>query len=131
VTGLDTTILIRFFVKDDPEQTRLALNLIYSLSPEEPGWVGLAVILELVWVMNRTYRVDRVQVIRVLDTLLSSQDIVVEQSNVVRHALQLHRSVKAGFPDCLIAASARAAGCARTVTFDRVPARDAGMQLIS
>ncbi len=130
MTGLDTNILIRFFVKDDPEQTRLALNLIYSLSPDEPGWVGLAVILELVWVMTRTYRVDRVQVIRVLDTLLSSQDIVVEQSNVVRRALQLHRSVKAGFADCLIAASARAAGCARTVTFDRVAARDAGMELI-
>ena len=130
MTGLDTNVLIRYFVKDHPGQTRSAINLINSLSPEEPGWVGLAVILELVWVMTRTYRVDRVQVVRVLDTLLSSQDIVVEQSMVVRQALQLHRSGKAGFADCLIAASARAAGCARTVTFDQVAASDAGMTLI-
>ena len=128
--GLDTNVLVRYFVKDDPKQTRQAADLIDKLTPTEPGWVGFAVLLELVWAITRIYRVERGQVTRILDTLLASQDIVVEQGDIVREALQLFRSAKADFPDCLIVASAKAAGCSRTVTFDRIAARDAGMELI-
>ena len=130
MTGLDTNVLVRYFVKDDPEQTRLAVDLIHTLSPAEPGWVGQAVLLEIVWVVTRLYRVSRDQVIRILDTLLASQDIVVEQDDTVREALRLFRSGHADFADCLIARSAQAAGCSRTVTFDQKAARDAGMELI-
>lgn len=128
--GLDTNILVRYFVKDDPEQTRLAVNLIYALSPAEPGWVGQATILELVWVMTRIYRVKKERVAQVLDMLLASRDIVIGQDDTAREALRLYRAGNTDFADCLIAASARAAGCSRTVTFDRIAARDAGMQLI-
>lgn len=129
--GLDTNIMVRYFVKDDPEQTRLAVKLVHGLSPAEPGWVGQATILELFWAVTRIYRVDKAGVIRILDTLLASRDIVVESDGAVREALQLYRTGKADFADCLIAVSARAAGCSRTMTFDQTAARDAGMQLIS
>ena len=128
--GLDTNILVRYFVKDEPEQTRLAVNLIYALSPAEPGWVGQATILELVWVMTRIYRVKKDRVAQVLDMLLASRDIVVGQDDTVREALRLYSVGNADFADCLIASSAKAAGCSRTVTFDRIAARDAGMELI-
>lgn len=129
--GLDTNILVRYFVKDEPEQTRLAVNLIYALSPAEPGWVGQATILELVWVMTRIYRVKKDRVAQVLDMLLASRDIVVGQDDTVREALRLYSVGNADFADCLIASSAKAAGCSRTVTFDRRAARDAGMELIA
>jgi predicted nucleic-acid-binding protein len=128
--GLDTNIFVRYFVKDDPEQTRLAVKFIYALSPSEPGWVGQATILELVWAVTRIYRVDRAGVIRILETLLASRDIVVESDDTMRAALRNYRKGNADFADCLIAASARIAGCSRTVTFDRIAARDAGMQLL-
>jgi predicted nucleic-acid-binding protein len=130
VIGLDTNILVRYFVKDDPEHTRLAVNLIYALSPAEPGWVGQATILELVWVMTRIYRVKKDRVAQVLDMLLASRDIVVGQDDTAREALRLYRAGNTDFADCLIAASAKAAGCRRTVTFDRIAARDAGMELL-
>ena len=129
--GLDTNILVRYFVKDDPEQTRSAVSLIHNLTPVESGWVSLAVILELVWALNRLYRIDRIQMIRILDTLLASREIIVDQHDTVLEALRVHRSGRAGFADCLIAASAQAAGCSRTVTFDRIAARDAGMELVA
>jgi predicted nucleic-acid-binding protein len=131
VIGLDTNILVRYFVKDEPEQTRLAVNLIYALSPAEPGWVGQATILELVWVMTRIYRVKKDRVAQVLDMLLASRDIVVGQDDTVREALRLYSVGNADFADCLIASSAKAAGCSRTVTFDRRAARDASMELIA
>jgi predicted nucleic-acid-binding protein len=128
--GLDTNVLVRYFVKDDPEQTRRAVGMIHALTPTEPGFVGLAVLVELIWVITRRYRMKRDAISRTLAILLASREIIVEQSDTVRAALQFYRSGNAGFADCLIACSARAAGCSRTVTFDRRAARDAGMKLI-
>jgi predicted nucleic-acid-binding protein len=128
--GLDTNILVRYFIKDDPEQTRLAVNLIYSLSLTEPGWIGLAIFMELDWVLNNVLKVKKDRVVEILDTLLTSRELVVENAGTVREALHLYRSRNTDFSACLIAASARAVGCSKTVTFDGVAARDAGMELL-
>jgi len=57
--------------------------------------------------------------------------IVVEQASTVVNAVHRFRWSKADFADCLIAASAQAGGCSKTVTFDHIAARDAGMELIT
>ena len=128
--GLDTNILVRYFIQDDPEQTRLAVNLIDSLSPTESGWIGVAVFMELDWVMNNVLKVKKDRVVEIFDTLLVSQELVMENADIVREALQLYRSRNTDFSDCLIASAAKAAGCSRTVTLDRIAARDAGMELV-
>jgi predicted nucleic-acid-binding protein len=128
--GLDTNILVRYFIKDDPEQTRVAVNLIYSLSLTEPGWVGVAIFMELDWVLNNVFKLKKDRVVEIFNTLLISRELVVENAETVREALYLYHSRNTDFSDCLIAASARAAGCSRTVTFDRIAARDAGMELL-
>ena len=128
--GLDTNILVRCFIQDDPEQSRLAVNLIYSLSPAEPGWIGVAIFMELDWVLSNVLKVKKDRVVEIFDTLLVSQELVVENAETVREALDRYRFRNTDFSDCLIAVSAKAAGCSRTVTFDRIAARDAGMELI-
>jgi predicted nucleic-acid-binding protein len=129
--GLDTNILVRYFVKDDPDQTRLAVNLMHGLSSLEKGWLGQSTILELFWVVTKIYRVDKAGVVQILDTLLASRDLVIENLDTLRKTVWLYRSGNADFADCLISSSARAAGCSRTVTFDRLAARDAGMELLA
>jgi predicted nucleic-acid-binding protein len=130
VTGLDTNILVRFFAKDDPLQTPKARVVLSSLTTAEPGWVGVATILELVWIMTSTLGVGRDAVAQILAELLTRETIVVERAETIEKALQRYRRGNADFADCLIASSAKAAGCSRTVTFDRIAARDAGMELI-
>jgi len=130
VTGLDTNILVRFFAKDDPLQTPKARAVLSSLTTTEPGWVGVATILELVWVMTSSIGVGRDAVAQILAELLTRDTIVVERAETIEKALHRYRRSNADFADCLIAASAKAAGCSRTVTFDRIAARDAGMELI-
>jgi predicted nucleic-acid-binding protein len=130
VTGLDTNVLARFFLQDDPQQSPKADAVMGSLSVAEPGWIGLASILELVWVISSQKRLDRRGITTILSQLLTREEIVVEQAGIVQSALLLYRIGNADFADCLIASSAKAAGCIRTVTFDRKAARDAGMQLI-
>jgi predicted nucleic-acid-binding protein len=128
--GLDTNVLVRYFAQDDLKQSAVADRLMDSLTEEDQGWVGVATILELVWVMRSTMRFDRKGIITILSQLLTREEIVIEQSSIVESALQRFRRGNADFADCLIASSARAAGCSRTVTFDRVAARDAGMELL-
>ncbi len=128
--GLDTNVLVRYFAQDDPVHFRMAHDLIHSLSAENPGWVSSFTVLEFCWVLTRIYGLKRNQILLILDGLLDSEEIVVEQSDTVRVALRLYRIGSADLPDCLIATSAKAAGCSRTVTFDRRAARDAGMQLL-
>jgi predicted nucleic-acid-binding protein len=129
--GLDTNILIRYFIKDDPEQTRLAVNLIDSFTRTEPGWIGVAIFMELDWVLNRVFKLKKDRVVKIFNTLLVSRELVVENAETVREALQLYRSRNVDFTDCLIASAAKAAGCSRTLTFDRIAARGAGMELIA
>ena len=128
--GLDTNVLVRFFGQDDELQQKQSEELLGSLSGAEPGFVALVALQELIWVMTSVYGFKRNRVIGVLDHLLSRNEIVVERADTVRAALQLFRLGKADFPDCLISASARAAGCTKTVTFDRIAARDAAMELL-
>lgn len=130
MTGLDTNVLVRFFAQDDPQQSPQANRMMSSLTVGEPGWVATATILELVWVLTSKMRFDRGGIARILDLLLRQEKIVVEQASVVEGAFQLYRNGNADFADCLISSSAKAAGCLRTVTFDRRAARDAGMELI-
>ena len=130
MTGLDTNILVRFFAKDDPLQTPKARAVLSALTTAEPGWVGVATILDLVWVMTSKIGVGREAIAQILAELLTRETILVERAETVDKALQRYRRGRADFADCLIAASARAAGCSRTVTFDRIAARDAGMELI-
>lgn len=128
--GIDTNVLIRFFVQDDPEQARVATDLIYGLSAERPGWIATPVLVEIVWTLKRTYRMERAGIAAVLEQMLASRELVVEQHMLALQALEVFRSTRADFADCLIAASARQAGCERLVTFDRVAARDAGMEFL-
>jgi predicted nucleic-acid-binding protein len=130
VTGIDTNVLIRLFVRDEPNQLKLARKFLKTLTPDEPGWISVANLLEIEWVLRSAYKHDRAGVARIIDSLLTLNTVVVEQSETVARALVVFRAGKAGFADCLIAASAGAAGCKKVVTFDSIAARDAGMEML-
>jgi predicted nucleic-acid-binding protein len=128
--GLDTNVLVRFFLQDDPLQSPRANGVMAGLTVEDPGWVGVATILELAWVLASKNRFDRKTIANTLERLLMQEAIVVEHSEYVENAVQLFCRGNADFADCLISSAARAANCSRTVTFDRIAARDAAMELL-
>ncbi len=129
--GLDTNLLVRFITQDDPAQCKRTDEFMQTLSAADPAWISLPVLLELVWTLARAYRIDKRAIIRILDRLIDRQEFRIEQLDTVFEALTLFRNGKADFADCLIAVSARAAGCGRTVTFDQIAARDAGMEFLA
>ena len=128
--GLDTNVLVRYLVKDHPTQWQDAKRVMESLSPAEPGWISLVVVTELVWSLKRTYKLDKDRIVKIIEKLLTSKDLVLEDSERVQNALSLHRNLSAGFADCLLWVSAQNAGCRKVVTFDRIASRDLGMERI-
>ena len=60
--GLDTNVLVRYVMQDDPRQSARATRLIESFTGEEPGFVPLVAVLELVWVLSGSYGLSRAQI---------------------------------------------------------------------
>ena len=129
--GLDTNVLVRFLTLDDAVQSQKASLILSALSSEEPGWISGFVLLEINWVLQRVFRLAEAQVVTMIESLLGKDELVVENADAVWQAIDLYRRGKADFADCLISATARAAGCERVLTFDQRAARDAGMELVA
>ena len=129
--GLDTNVLVRYVMQDDPKQSQKASRLIESLTPEAPAFVPLVSLVELVWVLISCYDLTRAQIGQALDGLLRAKEIVLDRAEQVSQALRTFGASSADFADCLIERTAAAAGCEKTMTFDAGAAKAAGMTLIT
>jgi predicted nucleic-acid-binding protein len=130
VIGLDTNVVVRYIMQDDARQSKLATALIDQLTEEQPGFLSLVCITELVWVLESAYALKRQQVVEVLTNLITIDVLKIERSSVVAGAVRNFREGTADFADCLIERSSANAGCERTMTFDRTAARTAHMALM-
>jgi len=130
MTGLDTNVLVRYIIQDDPAQAKKATALIEGLTEEAPGFVPLVAVVELVWVLQGSYAATRKDIFNVLEALLQSRTLAIEQAETVAQAVRVYAETNADFADCLLERSARAAKCGYTATFDKKAAKAAGMRLI-
>lgn len=128
--GLDTNVLVRYIMQDDPRQSSKATVLVESLDADTPGFVGVVSLIELYWVLTSCYALTNEEVGRALGLLLRTRNLVVERADQVLRALRTFETGKADFADCLIERTAASAGCLQTMTFDRNAAKHAGMTLI-
>jgi predicted nucleic-acid-binding protein len=128
--GLDTNVLVRYIVQDDPAQARKATALIESLTDESPGFVSMTALVELVWVIQGCYAADKDETVGILDKLLRLRTLRLENMEVVSRAVRVYAGSRADFADCLIESSGSHAQCSHTATFDGNASKTAGMQLI-
>ena len=121
--ALDTNVLVRYLVDDDAKQAEAARALLDALTPTRPGFVCREVMVELVWVLRRTYGHSPERIGAVLEDLVATDGLVVEAAaDVARSAMRYRRGV-ADFSDLMIAAAAERAGARPLYTFDRKAAR--------
>lgn len=117
--GLDTNVLVRYLVQDDPVQSELAARLIEErCTKQSPGRISLVVLCELVWVLLGAYRYPKKSVTDVIGQLLATTELEVENEEVARLSLDAYRNGAADFADYVIGCSNKKAGCDKTYTFD-------------
>jgi predicted nucleic-acid-binding protein len=128
--GLDTNILVRYIMQDDPNQASLASKLIDACTAQAPGFITIVSVIELVWVLESCYAKKRADIALVLHTMLAADNLKLEQKSIVAGAVKLFSSSRCDFADCLIVKLSEHHGCRGTFTFDRHAANTSGMQLL-
>ena len=113
--ALDTNVLIRLIVRDDPDQVARAEAFV-----ETGARVSLLVLAETVRVLQSAYGLDQRRVATVVEMLLDHDRLTLQDEDVVRRAHATFRGERAvEFSDCLIVETARKAGHRPVGTFDR------------
>jgi predicted nucleic-acid-binding protein len=131
VIGLDTNVVLRYLLQDDPKQTRQANQIIEGkLSERKPGFLSLACVLEIVWVLRSLLRQSAVEIAAHLENLLVADSLVVQNEQQVFEATFALKRGTGEFEDALIGALNAWAGCEKTLTFDRRAGRLTGFEVI-
>ena len=118
--AVDTNILVRYVVNDDPKQAAIVEKFwVECEANQETIFIPVLVLCELTWVLNRLYAQTKPQLIGVLEKLLAVGFFRFEQDSALRQSLEHYRRGKGAFSDYVIGEISRASGCRDTVTFDR------------
>lgn len=128
--GLDTNVLVRYMIQDDPDQARRANALLAELDESNQGYVSVIALIELHWVLRRSYKVSRQDIGRIVLRLLRTRELEVQHADAVQRALD-RANDQFDFPDALIGELGLRAGCEYTATFDSSAAKLPGMKLLT
>ncbi len=122
--AIDTNVLVRLIVRDEPAQFEKAEAFV-----AQGAWVSQLVLAETVWVLESVYGFDRVQIATLVGMLVEHDRLTLQDEDVIRGAHSaFEQSRSAGFTDCLIVEAARKAGHLPVGTFDRAMSRIDGGQ---
>ena len=124
MNGLDTNILVRHLVQDDPAQAALVGRFIQDeCTQDEPCVLNRIVLCELLWVLERAYGYSRETISEALEQVVRTSQFQIEDLQAVWSALRTYRKTTADFSDCLLGETNRQLGCASTVTLDKRASR--------
>ncbi|UFU01848.1 type II toxin-antitoxin system VapC family toxin [Ruania suaedae] len=129
LVGIDTNVLLRYLLRDDDHQFRLADEVFGSLTAQEPGFITHVTLAEVYWVLTRSVRLHRARSLAVIRQLVETDCLEFEDGETVVRALDLAEQ-GADFPDALIQGSMEQFGATETVTFDRKAADSLGWRLL-
>jgi predicted nucleic-acid-binding protein len=125
--ALDTNVLVRFLVADDPVQSAASSRLIErAIARDESLYLSELVICETVWVLAGSYRVPRQRIIAMLRDLLRARHLVFSAPERLSRALDAFEKGKGDLADYLIREDASRAGYATVATLDKVLWREEG-----
>ena len=129
--GLDTNVLVRHLVQDDAGQSRKATQVITKqCTRDDPGFINRIVLCELVWVLESAYGYSKDTIVTVLEKLLRTSQLKIEDVQAAWTAFRMYQKGKADFADCLLGTTNRLGGCNETVTFDQAASKLEGFQLL-
>jgi predicted nucleic-acid-binding protein len=122
--AVDTNVVVRLIVRDDPAQLRAAEQFVAG-----GAWVSNLVLAETTWVLDAVYERTPQQIATAVDMLLNHKELTLESADTVVGALENFRMRPVvGFSDCLVVEIARKAGHMPLGTFDRQLSKVAGAQ---
>jgi predicted nucleic-acid-binding protein len=125
MTGLDTSVLVRYLTQDDLAQARKANSLIDgAVGRGERLHLDVVVLCEVVWVLRGAYGFGKPTVTEAVAKILDAAQFSVDDRDLLREALEAYRGGQEDFADYVLGLRNRNAGCSGTATFDRALKRN-------
>lgn len=129
--AIDTNILVRFLVGDDQKQAERVYKLFKRTeSRQKELFVSLLVVLELLWVLEAVYQINRKEILDSLSDLLLMPIFKFENLNAIQKFIVSANNNKYDLSDLLIAHASNSLGCETVVTFDKKVSKCALFELI-
>jgi predicted nucleic-acid-binding protein len=122
--GLDTNVLLRYLAQDDPTHSPRATEIVERrLIEQEPGFISLVSILEVVWVLKSLFKRSRQEIANDIEMLLAADTLEVQNEQEVYYAVVSLRNGIGSFEDSLTGSLGVLRGCSATLTFDEGAAK--------
>jgi len=129
--GIDTNILLRLWLNDDPAQNK-RIDVLLAAHGGTPGslLVTDVVLAEAVWTLKSAFEQDKGAQLIAVRSLLEETAFAFEDREGVATALTLFEAGSCGFADCLVVAKHARQGCDFTATLDRGMRKLPGVKLL-
>lgn len=120
MNGLDTNVLVRYLVKDDAGQAKMAADAIKNIIRSDGRcFINHIVLSELVWVLESAYGYAKKEITDTLEKILMTRQFEIESKDILNQAINDYSSGKGDLADYLIGRINQAEKCTTTLTFDR------------
>lgn len=129
--GIDTNVLLRATLRDDPEQATAADRLLSGCTPEQPAFISVPVICEYVWTLSRRVKLSRGSIANHIRSVIRNPTFRIQERDSVAAAFFRYVDGRVDFVDYLIFDLNWRAGATTTHTFDRDAGSEAGFTLLS
>lgn len=97
---IDTNIILRYLTKDDPQKEKKCAELFQRTSMgKEVLFTSSLVIAEVVWVLERFYKLNRTQVAVYIEKILNTPFLECDEKDVLFSAVGLYSLKKIDFID--------------------------------
>ncbi|MBW4531830.1 MAG: type II toxin-antitoxin system VapC family toxin [Aphanothece saxicola GSE-SYN-MK-01-06B] len=125
---LDTNVVVRLLIGDDPQQTPIAERAFLEAVASGGAYLPDVVLAEVAWVL-RGYDLGRSERYALLERLVRTRGVVVDGIDAVIEALDQFRQ-GGDLADQLILARAASAGALPVLSFDKRFAEQQGVELL-
>jgi predicted nucleic-acid-binding protein len=117
---IDTNLLVRYLTEDDPSKANDVKRILLKAAKGEIVLlIPSVVIAELVWVLQSYYKLERSEIVPLLNAILHTHGVEVSDKAVVSNAIAIYGDRTVDFIDAWIVAFAKATEVRTIYTFDR------------
>jgi len=126
--AVDTNVLVRILIDDDeqPSQVQAARQIAEK---HARLFIPATVQIELIWVLDFAYKLNKTQIITILEHLDENDAFILQHEEQFIEALTLFENSTASFADCIIYLQAKQAKHG-LITFDKKFAKLPGVKLL-
>ena len=119
VSLIDANIVLRYLLDDHPDQSPASAKFMEEVEiGEKEAYLHDVVIAEVVWTLEKFYKVPKKEISHALSELISMRGIGVSNRSVLLRALRIYADKNVDFVDALLGALALEKG-AEVISFDK------------